>query len=268
MKLLSMLSLSLVLVSAKDFPAIPLEDQVGIGYIVGGELAADGEFPWQVSLRSVSGLGATHFCGGSVIDADWVLTAGHCCAGQLPLTMHVVAGGIELNNFEQEEQTRNLIKIIGHPNYDSNTISNDVCLLHLQESLTFNDWVQPLPLPAQGQETEAGTSCTVTGWGTTSEGGFILPNKLHKVDVPVVSDEECNVAYADTNPIQDSMICAGLPEGGKDSCQGDSGGPFVCGGESVGIVSWGIGCGRAGYPGVYTQTSYYVDWIMETMANH
>jgi len=160
--------------------------------------------------------------------------------------MHVVAGGIELNNFEQEEQTRNLIKIIGHPNYDSNTISNDVCLLHLQEPLTFNDWVQPLPLPAQGQETEAGTSCTVTGWGTTSEGGFVLPNKLHKVDVPVVSDEECNVAYADSNPILDSMICAGLPEGGKDSCQGDSGGPFVCGGESVGIVSWGIGCGRRG----------------------
>ena len=120
-----------------------------------------------------------------MIDPDWVLTAGHCCAGQLPLTMHVVAGGIELNNFEQEEQTRNLIKIIGHPNYDSATISNDVCLLHLQESLTFNDWVQPLPLPgeivmperlkpfseyntAQGQETDAGTSCTVTGWGTTS----------------------------------------------------------------------------------------------------
>merc|ERR1712154_625499 len=74
----------------------------------------------------------------------------------------------------------------------------------------FNDWVQPLPLPAQGQETEAGTSCTVTGWGTTSEGGFILPNKLHKVDVPVVSDEECNVAYADSNPILDSMICAAL----------------------------------------------------------
>ena len=63
--------------------------------------------------------------------------------------MHVVAGGIELNNFEQEEQTRNLIKIIGHPNYDSATISNDVCLLHLQESLTFNDWVQPLPLPGE-----------------------------------------------------------------------------------------------------------------------
>ena len=82
--------------------------------------------------------------------------------------MHVVAGGIELNTFEEEEQTRNLQKIIGHPNYDSNTISNDICLLHLQESLQFNDWVQPIGLPIQGQEYEAGTECTVTGWGTTS----------------------------------------------------------------------------------------------------
>ena len=98
------------------------------------------------------------------------------------------------------------------------------------------------------------------------EGGFILPNKLHKVNVPVVSDEECNEAYSGTNPIQDHMICAGLPEGGKDSCQGDSGGPFTCGGEHIGVVSWGVGCARPGYPGVYTQTSYFVDWIMETMA--
>jgi len=256
----------LLTVSAGDYPAIPLKDQIGVGRIVGGEVAADGEFPWQVSLRTLGGVGQTHFCGGSIIDKDWILTAAHCCAGQIPLTMHVVAGGIELNNFEDEEQTRNLQKIIGHPNYDSNTISNDICLLHLQESLSFNDWVQPIGLPTQGQETEAGTECTVTGWGTTSEGGFILPNKLHKVNVPVVSDEECNEAYSGTNPIQDHMICAGLPEGGKDSCQGDSGGPFTCGGEHIGVVSWGVGCARPGYPGVYTQTSYFVDWIMETMA--
>jgi len=261
-----LLSAGLLTVSAGDYPAIPLKDQVGVGRIVGGEVAADGEFPWQVSLRTLGGVGQTHFCGGSIIDKDWILTAAHCCAGQIPLTMHVVAGGIELNNFEDEEQTRNLQKIIGHPNYDSNTISNDICLLHLQESLSFNDWVQPIGLPTQGQETEAGTECTVTGWGTTSEGGFILPNKLHKVNVPVVSDEECNEAYSGTNPIQDHMICAGLPEGGKDSCQGDSGGPFTCGGEHIGVVSWGVGCARPGYPGVYTQTSYFVDWIMETMA--
>ena len=71
------------LVAADNFPAVPLEQQVGQGRIVGGEEAMDGEFPWQVSLRQITGIGATHFCGGSVIDKDWVLTAAHCCAGQV-----------------------------------------------------------------------------------------------------------------------------------------------------------------------------------------
>merc|ERR1712198_688915 len=81
--------------------------------------------------------------------------------------------------------------------------------------------------PAPMQDTAAGSMVTVTGWGTTSEGALGLPNVLHKVDVPVVSDEECNAAYGAAGyAVADSMICAGLPEGGKDSCQGDSGGPF------------------------------------------
>jgi len=113
----------------------------------------------------------------------------------------------------------------------------------------------------------------VTGWGTLSEGGFGLPNVLHKVTVPVVSDEDCNESYSGNGySVADSMICAGLPDGGKDSCQGDSGGPFIAGEpgseELIGIVSWGIGCARKGYPGVYTEVSYFVDWIMETMASY
>ena len=82
----------------------------------------------------------------------------------------------------------------------------------------------------------------------------------NQVTVPVVSDDHCRDSYGQSD-ITDSMICAGLDQGGKDSCQGDSGGPFMCGNQLSGIVSWGYGCAEAGYPGVYTQTSYFIDWI-------
>jgi len=246
-----------------------LGKQTGIGRIVGGEEAADGEFPWQVSLRSIGAIGSTHFCGGSVLSENWIVTAAHCCAGQGPLSMHVVAGGIKLNNNEGEEERRDIDKIIGHPDYSSRDLTNDICLLKLKEPLEETQWVKPIPLARE--ESAAGADMIVTGWGTLNEGGFSLPNVLHKVTVPVVSDEDCNEDYASSGyAITDSMICAGLPEGGKDSCQGDSGGPFIDAAtkELVGIVSWGIGCARAGYPGVYTQVSYFVDWIEETMATY
>ena len=82
--------------------------------------------------------------------------------------MHVVAGGIKLNNFENEEEPRNVDHIFGHPNYDASTITNDACLLKLKESLEWTEFVKPIALPAAGQMTEAGTECTVTGWGTLS----------------------------------------------------------------------------------------------------
>merc|ERR1719276_55588 len=246
--------------------------QVGKGRIVGGEEAADGEFPWQVSLRQIGAIGATHFCGGSIIDENWIMTAAHCCAGQTPAFMHVVAGGIKLNAAEGEEEKRDLEMIIGHPDYDSRELTNDICLLKLKEPLEWTEFVQPAALPEPLAEVDGGVMATVTGWGTTSEGGLALPNILHKVTVPVVTDEDCDNSYsaAGAPPITPSMICAGLPEGGKDSCQGDSGGPFIHAEDKtlIGVVSWGYGCARAGYPGVYTQVSYFIDWVMETMANN
>merc|ERR1711974_280318 len=126
----------------------------------------------------------------------------------------------------------------------------------------MGDHVAAIALPEDGEEYTEGTTCTVSGWGTTSEGGS-LARILQKVDVPVVSDKSCRKSYS-TSQIADSMICAGFEQGGKDSCQGDSGGPFMCGNQLSGVVSWGYGCAEAGYPGVYTQTSYFVDWVNST----
>merc|ERR1712038_1556086 len=142
--------------------------------------------------------------------------------------------------------------VYNHEDYDSWTITNDICMLHLEDSADLS-----------GQEYPSGHMCTVSGWGTTSEGGA-LARILQKVDVPVVSDDDCRDSYGQ-NDIADSMICAGLDAGGKDSCQGDSGGPFMCGFGLDGVVSWGYGCAQPGYPGVYTQVSYFVDWVNSHM---
>merc|ERR1712098_410095 len=192
----------------------------GGGRIVGGEDAYHGEFPHQIALLR-GGVGGSLMCGGSLVKADRVITAGHCCDGQSASRLGVRVGSQNL--YEDDED----------------------------------------PMDIAGEEYDAGTMCTVTGWGTTTEGGS-LGRVLQKVDVPVVSDADCRDAYG-VNDVYDSMICAGLPQGGKDSCQGDSGGPFMCGNQPSGIVSWGYGCAEPGYPGVYTQTSYFIDWINENL---
>ena len=127
--------------------------------------------------------------------------------------------------------------------------------MKISPPLKFGEYVQPVTLPEQEEEF-TGTAL-VSGWGTTREGGG-LPATLQKVDVPIVSDDDCRISYPG-DWIADSMMCAG--EKGKDSCQGDSGGPMVCGKYLCGIVSGGQGCARPDYPGIYTQVSYFVDWI-------
>jgi len=147
-----------------------------------------------------------------------------------------------------------------HPDYDGNNVDNDVCVLELEGSFSFDTYVAPVSLDTIGGQTE-GDHFTVTGWGTTSSGGS-TSNILQKVSVPFVTQESCKRSYG-SNDITDGMICAG--EKGKDSCQGDSGGPMVdAAKKQVGVVSWGIGCALAGYPGVYARVSTYADWISST----
>ncbi|ROT79325.1 trypsinogen 1 [Penaeus vannamei] len=205
----------------------------GLNKIVGGTDAKPGELPYQLSFQDISFGFAWHFCGASIYNENWAICAGHC----------VVAGELNQDVDEGTEQTVILSKIIQHEDYNGFTISNDISLLKLSQPLSFNDNVRAIDIPAQGHA--ASGDCIVSGWGTTSEGG----------STPV----SCR------SDIEDSMICAGVPEGGKDSCQGDSGGPLACSDTGstylAGIVSWGYGCARPGYPGVYAEVSYHVDWI-------
>ncbi|GLH17222.1 Trypsin-1, partial [Gryllus bimaculatus] len=101
-------------------------------------------------------------------------------------------------------------------------------------------------------------------WGARREGALLTPSKLQAVEVPVVDRDECSAAYEQYGGVTASMLCAGVPEGGKDACQGDSGGPVVAGGQLVGLVSWGVGCARAGFPGVNADVAALSDWVLET----
>merc|ERR1711973_582185 len=227
--------------------------------IVGGEEATPHEFPWQVSLRRKSD--NFHFCGGSVLNENTVVSAAHCTViWDSPDEVVVVAGEHNKVIDEGTEQTVGVSRLLVHESYGSpKGFENDIALWSLSEPLTLTDAVQPVPLPKKGQESKG--PCTVTGWGTLSAGGS-TPDVLMKVDVPLVADSTCRLEYPFS--IADSMMCAG--ETGKDSCQGDSGGPLVCPNDDGslylgGIVSWGRGCAGLFSPGVYTEVSYFVDWI-------
>ena len=216
--------------------------------------------PWQVSLRYCAH-GNCHYCGGTILDSKTILTAAHCepVAGE----EYVMAGA---KNVKKGKNIK-IAQVITNPDapFNDTTLDNDIVILKLEKAIKFNKNRQPACLPSDDFEPEVGSTCFVSGWGSLKEGANKLPKKLQYVGVPMISNQACNDAYADYGGITDNMICAGFEEGGKDSCQGDSGGPFICmeNGTPVitGVVSWGVGCARAEYPGVYAKVTNYLPWI-------
>nr|XP_027211158.1 transmembrane protease serine 9-like [Penaeus vannamei] len=226
--------------------------------IVGGVTTGVNEWPWQAALM----YGSQQFCGGSLINDRYVLTAAHCTESMRAsdLTIRLAEHRLSTSS-ETSVVSRSVSQIIEHPDYQPGNEINDIALIKLSSPVQVSDTVLPVCMPPPNP-TYAGKTATVTGWGTTSSGGS-SSDTLREVDVTVVSNTACQ-SNSYGSAIKDTMLCAGST--GKDSCQGDSGGPLVFkdgGGnyDQIGVVSWGYGCGARGYPGVYTRVNSYLDWI-------
>jgi len=233
--------------------------------IVGGQDAA-APIPWQVSVRQCQS-GGCHFCGGTILDEKTVMCAAHCFTTGQSMNGYYITAGVTNRN-DGSGQTIEIANGVWNSAMPYSGNNNDFIILKLSSALSFNENVGAACLPEAGFAPDCtGETCVVSGWGTLNSGANSLPTNLQWVAVPTVTNAQCAQAYGST--ITSSMICAGLPEGGKDSCQGDSGGPFVCekDGKAVltGVVSFGIGCALADYPGVYARVTAVLDWVKANM---
>jgi trypsin len=241
------------------------------GAIVGGGPADPGEYPYVANVE-IAGAGG---CTGSLVAPRWVVTAGHCAsvlgpAGvptpmELPpesfrVTLGTVnADGDDDRTGAAEEHAVRSVHV--HPDYAAtNGVGSDVALLELADASR----VAPVRIaaPDEGGIWEPGDELTIAGFGVTEEDGE-APDRLQETTVPRIADPQCAEAYGDTTPVVGNAfdprtaLCAGLPEGGRDTCQGDSGGPLLAplgsGFRLVGATSYGEGCAREGLPGVYAR---------------
>lgn len=223
--------------------------------IVGGTPVPIGGYPFVVALLNKTYQGSPlrrQFCGGSLIDATHVLTAAHCVSGRTRTgDLRVVVGRTLLND-------KGVGQVVGVERI-ARSGEDDVAVLRLREAV---EGVPPVALAGAGQAPQAGAQATTSGWGYQAEGRRSRKsNNLLEVDVPIVADDACVAAYDGlhgANPIDPTtMVCAGAK--GIDSCFGDSGGPLFVEENGapvqIGVVSFGEGCAREGYPGVYVEVA-------------
>ncbi|XP_036281107.1 serine protease 52-like [Pipistrellus kuhlii] len=226
--------------------------------ILGGQSADITEFPWQVNIFDQG----KHLCGGSILSEWWILSASHCFIKRNISTLEIIHDN---RNYITMNMTRMKVdKLIIHPYFDSWILDNDIALLLLQSPFHLSVTKVPICL-SEVTDIHGWRNCQVSGWGLTSEAEKnVFQSVLQKINIQLFKWRKCSHIMP---LVTRNMLCAGTLHGEQDACQGDSGGPLVCQKKDkntwfqLGIVSWGVGCGRRNIPGVYTKVANYLLWI-------
>lgn len=219
--------------------------------------------PWQVSITYFG----SHHCGGSIFTNKHIMTAAHCTHKLLLNGFSIRSGSSSRNHGGVKSGIQ---KIYQHPRYNDDYQDYDLAIILLNSPLSFSYSIRAILLPQQNEKVSSGTMATISGWGAKRENVQMATYQLRSASVPILDDKFCVDAYkqskSNTSRITANMICAGYIRGGIDACQGDSGGPLMANNKLFGVVSWGFGCGRANFPGVYTRVAKFRNWIDSVLA--
>ncbi|XP_059130738.1 transmembrane protease serine 11G [Peromyscus eremicus] len=226
--------------------------------IADGKPADKASWPWQSSLQ-VDGV---HLCGASLIGSQWLLTSAHCFDTYKNPKLWTVSFGTTLS---RPLTTRKMASIIIHENYAAHKHDDDIAVVKLSSPVLFSENLRRVCLPDATFQVLPKSKVFVTGWGALKANGP-FPNSLQEVEIEIISNDVCNQVNVYGGAISSGMICAGFLTGKLDACEGDSGGPLVMSNDRniwylLGIVSWGIDCGKENKPGIYTRVTHYRNWI-------
>lgn len=251
-----MKSATIVVLSCLLAVAVAMPQQARI---VGGSTITRGQVPYQVSLRTKNN---QHFCGGAILNQNWILTSGHCVSGRQAGDFVAVAGSTSLRDGNGHEVSH----VFVHPEFSADGLLNDIAVVQTETSFIFNMVVQPANIG--GVYVEADMEAMLTGWGQTSYPGT-LSDDLQGINMVTISNEKCSSNHnsSEGSPdILETNLCA-VSVNGTGACMGDSGSALVANRQIIGLVSWGVPCAQ-NLPDVFTRVSMYRDWVIETVVSN